>query len=1151
MKKNDPQENNLDYQLLDDSPSEKDKFGAHGRIAGAIATLIKSNKGGKTIALLGEWGSGKSTTIKQLQKKLDGNHMIFTYDAWVHSGDHLRKAFLNEFINALLDNKWLIQNNEKDKKYWDEEKEKLAGRLKITSKTTEPEFTKHGKVIIPSILLLPIATVFFNNLIQGYIKDQYFFTSWHVIIHIFTILSFAAICFPFAYIFWYLYCEKTSAAKVLSLILNKSTFKEQTTTLEQPEATTLEFQEIFKKVICQALNIQGKETKRKIIIVIDNLDRVDKEEAQNIWSLLRGFIDNPSHKKNEKNDWFSSVWVIVPLANNKSYQSAQNEDNAKVEEQFLEKIFQVRFHLPPPAQSDWRKYLEAFLKETFPSETNKQYSLILRLYESFIFDPASNKKTPTPRELTIFINDLIVLTLQWKKHFDIATCAAYVLTFNKEKNDFLKKLQGSQIPSTTVKRILNADPTKKFAALYFNIEEIEKANSILLKPVVENVLKLNDSESLKLMLNQSPDLKDLLENIIDDSLSNWALDQPEEFFNAIITIAIVSQDINSGGANLLPDEIKELIVQRVNYALKITFKAFPFMVKNSVEAVIKISNLQTDIDLKETVINSVKRLSKIPSQDSGLIYPKLSEEDVNLTWVSRLQQLFENNIYKSGFVELGKKSILLPISFNGWIKLCKDSEDKSEFMNIIYPNDGESIIKDNLIAAINSSFYRDEYFFILQREFESDNFEYWIDDFTTSAIQSLASGRIDSTNMALLGHIVFFRKKSTQIDNILLDANTNGYLGHMFFESYRNQHLNVSSICLLSILIKNPQLVSHPGLGYSQNGIQQVLIILQQPENYVAILEGLLERIKHADEYRVLIDLALQNPNSSSILNYLISKLGDRSNIYKKFNVSDLLNELNAYTAMVTDIEKVTVFREVINIWIEDQQFIEHLKSSVPTMGNIMFYSLVLENKKLKNKVIINNYISFLKLIDATTWLSNIRTYTWLVKVVMDISSRVTKLNLLLPLREALSELMKEAERAAEQITIDRDEILKIQSALSVTHHKNYSLDVYEFAAQPDRNLTEKFWQLFGDILEEATLALGKDGRSIRRLIKPIVSKQDLQGIKWTINLLEKTKISSLDEDRASKADLKDTLNHQLKSVNKDDNIYHHLEELIILINKK
>ncbi|PPD12559.1 P-loop NTPase fold protein, partial [Methylophilus sp.] len=102
----------MSFKLLDDVPSSHDHYGAHERIASAIKTTVETNSGGKVIALIGEWGAGKSTTITLLKNMLDDKVGVFTYDTWVHSGDHLRKSFLNELIDFLLFNK-LLEDKQK------------------------------------------------------------------------------------------------------------------------------------------------------------------------------------------------------------------------------------------------------------------------------------------------------------------------------------------------------------------------------------------------------------------------------------------------------------------------------------------------------------------------------------------------------------------------------------------------------------------------------------------------------------------------------------------------------------------------------------------------------------------------------------------------------------------------------------------------------------------------------------------------------------------------------------------------------------------------------------------------------------------------------------------------------------------------------
>ena len=70
--------------LVTDAPSDKDAFGAHGRIAQAIAQLVRNSPGGKSIGLLGTWGAGKSTVVEILRKDLEGDprFVVWLFDAW-------------------------------------------------------------------------------------------------------------------------------------------------------------------------------------------------------------------------------------------------------------------------------------------------------------------------------------------------------------------------------------------------------------------------------------------------------------------------------------------------------------------------------------------------------------------------------------------------------------------------------------------------------------------------------------------------------------------------------------------------------------------------------------------------------------------------------------------------------------------------------------------------------------------------------------------------------------------------------------------------------------------------------------------------------------------------------------------------------------
>ena len=89
-------------KYLSDKPTVDDKFGSHSRIAKSISRLVKNESGGKSIALKGNWGSGKSSIISMVEKNLDNDILLFKFNAWIHEGDSLRRRFLEKLIDFLI-----------------------------------------------------------------------------------------------------------------------------------------------------------------------------------------------------------------------------------------------------------------------------------------------------------------------------------------------------------------------------------------------------------------------------------------------------------------------------------------------------------------------------------------------------------------------------------------------------------------------------------------------------------------------------------------------------------------------------------------------------------------------------------------------------------------------------------------------------------------------------------------------------------------------------------------------------------------------------------------------------------------------------------------------------------------------------------------
>ena len=75
-------------RILVDDPADEDEFGTHEKIAQLIRAEIRDAGEGRSIALVGDWGSGKSTIVSLVRKALTSpeppDAQVFIYDAWSH-----------------------------------------------------------------------------------------------------------------------------------------------------------------------------------------------------------------------------------------------------------------------------------------------------------------------------------------------------------------------------------------------------------------------------------------------------------------------------------------------------------------------------------------------------------------------------------------------------------------------------------------------------------------------------------------------------------------------------------------------------------------------------------------------------------------------------------------------------------------------------------------------------------------------------------------------------------------------------------------------------------------------------------------------------------------------------------------------------------
>lgn len=673
-------------KIISDTPAENDKFNAHKKIAFAINNIIENQEGGKTIGLEGNWGSGKSTIVKIIssihspQKKIT----TFNFDAWVHQGEPLRRVFLESLINHFIDLGWLTKDrNEKNYEgveFWIKLKEKLSGNLKESTKKTIPAYTNLTKIFLPLLLLMPLG---FSLISVGAreTKKQLWTLSNHslVIGLIITILPF--FCVIASLVLSKLKGEKTD--DMWNLFLKKTETSETIEIIGEKESTSIEFQENFDMLLESALEYEN----RKLVIILDNLDRVDGSELKEVWSILRSFIANSSFSKRA---WFQKLWVIIPYSREKlkssDLESVQENNNPSSHEHFLEKSFQIKFYVPPLNLSIWKTHLFDLLCTAFSEKiaSSEKHAIYLLCAKEMGMETAP----PSPRRLLTFVNSLVAVDLQWEK-IPISHKALYIILREKYSSDtFLEKLISGEIPSKANIQLLGKDIESSIGGLFFNVNK-NIANQILLDKKIKASLEDRSGITLKNNYNQTgfPEIFSLkLKNYIDEIKK----ENSDSFINTMFSI------FNSE------------IFQKNNYQEKIeTIKALGILISgisywpienpDSIPSIKKLMEMDDSKIIKNEIVSSIYKMKNWLSENDG-IFPNT----ISLDKMKKLEDFLSNEIFKNYFSEEEFPKISISVDEEGWVKLyCRSIKTKA---NINFDMFSVNFGNNNLYSyAINNN----------------------------------------------------------------------------------------------------------------------------------------------------------------------------------------------------------------------------------------------------------------------------------------------------------------------------------------------------------------------------------------------------------------------------------------------------------------
>ena len=501
--------NKYQYHLLREEVAKNDAFQqkTHEHIADTIVSLIENEEGGTTIGLEGSWGSGKSTVISLMTRKLN-NAKVFIFDAWAHEGDCLRRIFLESLLAHIIN---LLDKGElKGNRDWYQEKQKIIDkRLKKTRTGRHTSLTLLGTLMSFAFFLSTIA----SSLCE--IVETNF--SYKINILLIVLMLSPIILVICRAIQLLNFKRKGILLSSPWALIGSDTNKSETTNevSEEEERSSIEFERIFTEIM---KSLCENNPKVKFVFAIDNLDRVDPQNALILWSTMQTFLQNRSHNSEKNPEWFKRLWVIVPYdaeglakiwnATNtlQTEATADNQDSHNQEKQFaksfFDKCFQVRFEVPDPVMTEWELFAKSCIKSACHNWPDPDKDAMLDVLR---FTRADLTAIPTPREIKTYVNQVCVLRGAVAENISTEVICYYVITRYVNHNhlsvaEIRKRLIAGNYPEHYHKSYLPENYAAEFSGLIFGVAP-ELGHQFLLSDEIKSALNNNDYEKLKFLYN--------------------------------------------------------------------------------------------------------------------------------------------------------------------------------------------------------------------------------------------------------------------------------------------------------------------------------------------------------------------------------------------------------------------------------------------------------------------------------------------------------------------------------------------------------------------------------------------------------------------------------------------------------------------------
>lgn len=377
----------MTLRLQTESPADQDMFrgSSHEKVAENVAQIIRTPDV-NIIGLEGELGSGKSTILKFLQKKLKDDFTFINFDAERYHHGSTKKALIDVIHHGVS----LQCPGSRD--VLDKYKNLALGNIVEYDKRVSSRLSWLTVVfILLSLLSVQMLRYVLTDLNQ-YFTNKESLLGWLFYVEVAAFLSPAIMVAGLACLQnmeWY---RKKGYSSIGDLFKRNSTDRIEETWLVNKEVGAIELAEALQGFTSKEVISHGD----RFILIIDNLDRISADKVKELWSDME-LIAGATHEH---------FRIVVP------YSARQVSASLSVAgfsgREFIAKRIPVSFQVPPLISAGWQEALRQYWKETVNEDAGiacREATVLLERWKP------SEYPRITPRLMKKFVNDIHILNL--------------------------------------------------------------------------------------------------------------------------------------------------------------------------------------------------------------------------------------------------------------------------------------------------------------------------------------------------------------------------------------------------------------------------------------------------------------------------------------------------------------------------------------------------------------------------------------------------------------------------------------------------------------------------------------------------------------------------------------------------------------------